>query len=169
MTDRLANLTTDNLTTWLEIEALKLGTDSQRERWAHGLLPEDEITHCARGELYRAFKYERREKIRAPKAYQAIHRGLPTCLSGGTSDDVTFATENVRELDKEQWARFSEISALADVLRTHPWIDKGGGRVECVMQSHVATCSCCKRESVQSSVSVVIDWAGRTLVREYVL
>src|SRR6185295_12666870 len=49
-----------NMIVWLELEALKLGTDNQRERYSAGLLPEDELTALARTELFTGFAGLRR-------------------------------------------------------------------------------------------------------------
>jgi len=160
----------DNFRTYLEIEAIKLGTEDQYARWRDGLLPDDELLHIARAELYKVMgPFIRREKLRSGKAYQLIHHGLPTCLKGGTTDDVIFETTDVCELEPPEWDTFTRISQATEAIKVHPWLAVSEGRVETLLSSHWATCSKCQREHVVSSVSVMIDWAGRILCREYAL
>ncbi len=165
----LDNLAGNNLRTWLEIEALKLGTDSQRERWSHNVLPEQELLQLARAELFRGFealeRWSGRDRLHLLTRLRHSHRGEPAC----SATSVSLSTEDVHELGPEPWKRLKAIHAATLGVRNHPWIIRSLAEISVESRTHVARCAACGASSSRSSTKVSIAWAGRKLVREFVL
>lgn len=153
----------------LEIEALKEGTENQRERYAAGVLPEDELTHLARAILFKGFgdlalrRWASRDRDALGR--QLKHR--PLCDQQPTHDPIMETCE-VDELSADEWRLLTRIREMAKAAALHPWLAPDG-KVEVTTSAHWATCQHCKAEAVRASAKVTIHWAGRQLVREYAL
>jgi hypothetical protein len=135
------------------------GTASQRERWAVGLLPEDELLALARDVLFAPFApFARWRKLMSS---DIVHR--QTC-NGGT---VTFSTRQPADLSAEEWAILKKITTAATagkaLFREH------GTTATVDLVEHVGSCFKCKAEVFGRSASVRLEWAGRPLSREYAL
>lgn len=152
-----------------ELEAIALGTDNQRERYAAGLLPEDELLAIARHELFKPFDGFKRWRTDS-------NRGTATSLR---PDDVKhsrdcqqrsvgFETTQAGELGHDEWVSYRQISAARDQAALHSWHQTlTAVRIE--PMTHWATCATCKGEAAKSTARISIEWAGRVLVREYAL
>ncbi len=164
----------NNIITWLETEALKLGTDNQRERWAAMLLPEDEILQLARAELYKGFeglprwntREDRREMAISMKhRYGCVHDNHGAAWAGSDRYEVA----DVAELTAKEWERLKKIQALTDALRVHPWLFRAEVVATVESHTHWLTCPGCEVEVTRSVSKVSIPWADHILVREYAL
>lgn len=160
-------LDTANLHTWLELEALKLGTDNQRERYAAQLLPEDELTALARTELFKVFGDTHRWK--AITKTEVKHSNTGHGCGGADGRHVTFETCDVGELAHDEWENLKLITQMVNLAQRHTWLVRSGGKVTIACQSHWASCATCESEVCRSSAKVSIEWAGRILTREYAL
>jgi len=136
------------------------GTDSQRERYAARLLPEDELLALARAQLFAPFaSFRRWEKLQLQDV-----RHERTC-SGGV---VAFATSPPDSLTHDEWSTFKRTLTAIDAanaghLRWH------GVTAEATLVEHVGRCSVCAAEVFGRAVNIRIEWAGRPLSREYTL
>lgn len=160
------DLRTDNIRVYLELEALKNGTEDQRERYAAGFLPEEELTQLARNVLFeplagldlRRWASRNREMLAKDLKHAADH------------SQIEYETCDVDSLSTDEWKRLKAIQAGAEIIKTHPWCDdRVGGKVEVTTAAHWATCKGCGVEAVRHSAKVTIHWAGRQLVREWSL
>lgn len=147
------------MTAYLEDAAAALGTRDQRERYAAGVLPEEELLALARAELFRRFAGLKRWAGR----YRVTMGMMLKHADGCAESDLQFETTEVSELDGSEWATLTAIRELAAVA--HPWAPE----VAVVTMTHWVTCAGCKAESSRSVAKVSMTWAGRILVREYVL
>lgn len=175
MTDKnlLNNLTEQNMTTHLEQEALKQGTENQRERWLHKVLPEEEILQLARKELFRWLDdVPRWASGDGRKDMRSAMRHDRDCVretaSGGVRN-VLFEVLGSCEMNAKEWALLKHLRELADATRLHPWLTCSSGSVKVDMCTHWAECSECYAEEIRHVAKVSITWAGRVLVREYLL
>lgn len=174
MTDKhiLSNLNEQNMVTHLEQEALKHGTDNQRERWLHKVLPEDELLQLARAELFRWLddvprwasgdgRKDMRNAMRHDKACDwRTHHVVPK---------VIFEVLSACEMNAKEWALHKHLRELGDATRLHPWLTCSGGAVKIETCVHWAECTECYAEELRHVAKVSITWAGRVLVREYLL
>lgn len=157
----------DNMAVWLETEALKLGTDNQRERWRAHLLPDDEILQLARAELFKGFANLvrwnssdiRRELTQELRGKRHEH--------GCANDRPELEVADVSELTAEQWDRYKNLGAITDALNMHPWMFRQKASATISSFTHWATCLGCGAEVCASGAKVSVPWAGRTLVREF--
>lgn len=149
-------LARDNFRLWQEAEALKLGTASQRERWAAGCLPDEELLLLVRDHLFRPFSlFERRRK-----------RAAAQCARDGA--DLRFATLDEVQLTAAQWQTVQRIRQAVHELDRHVWL-RGTGAVRASIREHRSTCPTCEATVSDYSTLVQIVWAERTLSREYAL
>lgn len=160
----------DNLITWLELEAVNLGTASQRERLIAGVLPEDELTALARTELFKGFGEFRRfaGRDRTALMFSLKHEG-PKGQCAVNQETIDLETADVTELGADEWAILKRIQGMVEAMKDHPWIHRAACQVDVVSSTHWATCRTCKAETCCSSVKVTVHWAGRELTREYAL
>lgn len=163
--------TASDLITSMEAEAVKLGDDNQRERFAAGVLPEDELLFLARNELFRPFADMRRWSSSGRSGVNltasAVHHERLCNAKDGSR--VTFETTDASELGHDEWRTLKSLQELAHVVEVHPWMRRSGGKVTIQRHTHWATCDRCKAEAFRSSAKVSIEWAGRVLTREYAL
>ena len=150
----------------LEHAAAKLGTENQRERYAAGMLPEDELLALARGELFKPFDgFKRWGKDTKVRAFDIRHRS-PCVLT--RESDINFEVTQAGELTHDEWVVYKQIGEARDYASRHAWL-AGISSVVIEPLAHFATCPACDAESTRMSAKVTIEWAGRKLVREYVL
>lgn len=166
--DILAKMRTDNIRTWLTLQALEHATEDQRQRFVQGCLPEDEILHIARAVLFKGFgafgAFERWAKSHAldqmtGELRHAVHckRNVNAHSSGPAEDLSAVEAKNL-----------AALNAVADAARMHPWLVHTGGTVTVAAFTHWLLCTC-EAESSRSSAKVTITWGERELVREYAL
>ena len=136
------------------------GTDNQRERYAVGLLPEDELLALARYELFLPFApFRRWAKLEVGDV-----RHERNC-NGGV---VTFSTCEPGSLTHDEWSLFKQITVAIDAanggaLKWH------GVTATFALVEHVGRCSVCQAEAFGRAANIRIEWAGRPLSREYAL
>jgi hypothetical protein len=164
----------ENLRTWLELEALKLGTANQRERWLAEVLPEDEMCQLARAELFKGFENLKRWAGRDGAALRALIRHRDCSLDDYSHLAVEYGIVPLHHgwpqgLSADEWNMLRKIQGLVEALKVHPWIVNGRGDVHIDCQMHSARCTRCGADKHAASAKVTISWAGRELVREYAL
>lgn len=149
--------------------ALANGTDNQRERYAAGLLPEDELLQLARPELFRQFPFLRwagsRDRDRMTRLFQ--HGKLMGRPCDRDPNALEFETCELGEITAEEWEMYKKFTTGQALTNKHHWLDSGAVRIE--PSQHWITCKQCGAETYKISVKVTIRWAGRDLVREYLL
>lgn len=171
--DVVAAMQDQNLITWLELEALKHGTENQRERHLANVLPEDELTQIARAVLFKDFGNIRRpdgtelsrwaSRNLSALGYSLKHRG-----DAHSHPHIDYEHCDLTESTADEWTTIKAVNQVAESLRHHPWLERGG-MVTVTTTTHWATCTVCQAEACKSSIKVSIAWAGRVLVREYAL
>ena len=79
-----------------------------------------------------------------------------------------FETAHATELTHDDWERYRAFQAARDKAALHSWLATSG---DVILQplTHWASCPLCEAEVCRQTVHVQIAWAGRTLVREYLL
>lgn len=164
----LANMRAGNLVTWLKFEALKLGTDNQRERFSAGALPVEELLALARGELYRPLEAWRRWGNRDLHAREVRHeRGCAR-----SHNDVTYKTiggADLPPMDADTWKHLTLLRHDVNKIAAHEWITRSQAKVEVAVMRHEARCRRCNAVAYRYSAKVAVPWADHTLVREYLL
>lgn len=152
-----------------EIAAVATGTPNQQERYAAGFLPEDELLALARAELFKPFDgFKRWAKDTRLQAKDVRHD--KTCEEHGaptSAEPIVFETCQAIELSHDEWKIYRSIGEARDTADRHDWLAPGSVTIEPL--AHFATCSVCQAEAVRMSTKVTVAWAGRRLVREYVL
>lgn len=163
-----------NRRTWLELEALKNGTDNQRERYLGNVLPYEELLALARAELFKLFTAKRWRPLSyaivTHKTACADRIDITSSLVYST-DPQAVATANT-DLDHDTWEQYRHILRTCEFLRTdHQWLIglPPLASVRSNVYRHRAVCTGCKAEVTKLSVRVVIPWAGHNLTREYAL
>lgn len=161
-------LTAQNLVTWLETEALKHGTDNQRERWGMKLLPEDELTALARTEIFAGFAELKRWKNISESLAETIIKH--SCDPFGTMS-ITFCTiAHVASLTAGEWEVYKQVQTAVDAtMNNHRWCVDADVKLAITTRSHVATCKRCSGSVSHRTALVSALWAGRVLTREYTL
>lgn len=165
----------DNLHLWQEMEALRMGTQSQRQRWQCGNLPAAEVAALAREELFRPFwAFRRRAKL---SAYAIPHpvdaHGNVTCAAGAPSSTPPVTWETLPDplaLTAPQWSAVTRLLRAVEEVRRHPWLTSClPTAVQSSIREHRGTCQACGRSVSDVAALVSVDWAGRTLSREYLV
>ena len=164
----LANMRAGNLVTWLKFEALKHGTDNQRERFKEGALPTEELLALARAELYAPLAEWRRWGNRDLHAREVRHeRGCSR-----SHNDVTYKTIGGAELppmDADTWNYLNRLRHDVNKIAAHEWVTRSQAKVEVAVTRHEARCQRCNAVAYRYSARVIVPWAEHTLVREYLL
>lgn len=155
------------------------GTPNQLERWNAGLLPEEELLSLARNLLYAPFRFPRwsvnrdrermaklaKQTLRTRSSVEFLRHG-PACTGTTITDaHLSFASCAADALTADEWTLYK----LYDVARAAVEATTGPGSVRVEPTKHWVTCGRCGGAAYKISVKVSIDWAGRTLVREYAL
>jgi len=164
--DLVERLQADNVASWQESEALK-GHPEMYQRWGHGLLPESELLDVARDELFKPMAAFPRRKRLGDTAVP--HRG--GCSYDGDPEYlVTWRTDHGPSLTRTQYARLAMREAVTQRIADHPWLRLSPRNcVTTQVRDHIGTCTVCRQSVSQRSVLVTVQWAGRTLSREYLL
>lgn len=164
-------MTPDNLTTWQELEALKLGTLNQRERWLAKLLPEDELLALARTALFAPLgEFKRWSNKRDLRAGDLTHTAsCPELVYPAHERSVRFETVPAVELGADEWDVLKAIQHAAQRIGAHPWLEHTKAAAAVESREHRATCEKCGAQAFRAVALVSVPWAGRTLTREYVL
>jgi len=162
--DLTAKIAADNLRTWLEGEVLRdHASENQRERYAAGVLPLDELANLARAVLFAPFAEAKRWSKLA--AWNVRHAPAHVV----TQDLVTYEARIGALLRGPEWDALKRINAMLDRANEHPWLVRSGQRFALELRTHTATCSVCKKTCGQPSALVSVVWADRPLSREYAL
>lgn len=182
--DPLAKLAADNLKTWLELEALKEGTDRQRDLYVRGELPEDELLTIARAVLFKGFGAFRRwaksheldamTKDLRHAVFCKLHPVKPEIVAAAVRLDVGAMVGfedsplDLRECTNVEKSNLASLQACAEAAQLHPWLARSEGTVRVEPVTHWLFCTC-EAETARSSARVIIKWGERELVREYAL
>jgi hypothetical protein len=159
----------------LETLAVRLGTTNQQERFAAGMLPEDELLALARAELFKPFELlamdgvKRWGKDTKVKISEIRHERTCEEREDASPQAILFETCQAGELKHGEWETYRRFQTTRDIAAEHPWLARVARGVLLEPLAHFATCSVCQAEASRMSVKVTIHWAGRELVREYVL
>jgi hypothetical protein len=167
-------LTHDNICVWQENEVLARGTSNQRQRWDSGCLPDNELRLLARTELFRPFSLCPRRVRKGPSAIPHPKDDLGAWLCAATAINGTIAvawkTRPDPELTETQWQSLQRLLAASDEVRRHPWMRMSQPTsVRLAIREHSGECAACRQRTAENAALVEIDWAGRTLSREYML
>lgn len=153
----------------LEALAAELGNEEQRTLFSAGRLPEEDLLTLARAELFRPLAAMPRWAGRDwSKVEQAIaHSGRCWEL---TSPEALYLhdTAPIKALTLHQWDQQAVIHRAAAEIRRHRWIQNDES-VVVVDTTNTATCHQCSGSACRHVIRVSVAWAGRSLVREYVL
>ena len=153
-------LDADNRRLWQEIQAIDDGTVSQRERWRANALPESELLALVRPTLYLPFAaFPRWRKLTLSHRAGCTARPLDGAWTVLAKQTFTVG----------QWKTLSLLKRHVQDVHRHPWMIGAGDAVRLHPRDHTGTCEACKATAHGSSVQVNIEWAGRTLTREYTL
>lgn len=147
----------------VEVDLLDtVGTPSQRDRHAAGVLPEAELLTLARDILFSPL--DRFPRFRRLGSKDVIHG--EDCVSKGDSDRETFGTSTDEiELSAEEFARLQEIKEITE-RRTVGAVPKA---TIVTIRRHYGVCDNerCPDVAARHGILVTIAWAGRDLSREY--
>jgi hypothetical protein len=161
-----------NLRMWQESEALRLGTQSQRQRWGVGCLPDEELLFISRNTLFLAFALIPRRSKMGPGAiaHPVDPDGRWTCHRPGGIPVAWSTTPSPMPLSGAEWRIVTRIHSAMEETRRHPWLrGSPSTAVRVSVRAHRGTCEICGADVHENAALVEIDWAGRTLSREYSL
>lgn len=165
----LDKLRIDNLRAYLEGEALKLASASQRIRMATEETRADEILGIARGELFKPFA----DFVKRPKRWASAVVHAADCAGPDVRWFVSRSSAaDAHGLTPEETANLRAIGMAARQTAQHEWLTRttvGSVVIDLKIQTHVGTCATCDASHVDHGVLVTIPWADRTLSREYLL
>lgn len=156
-----------NMRTWLEFEAARLGTPRQLEDYSKGRLGEGDLRRLAREHLFAPFRDLPRW---TPMGWRDV-----THVRAGCIGSVTFEASNVGGAQIPDVALYRRtqligaIGALSIEAGRHQWLLRSGEGFSVALRNHVATCTACGAREVRSSALVSVEWASRTLSREFAL
>jgi hypothetical protein len=167
--DPLAKLRADNIRTYLEHEAVKLGTEEQGKRYSQGRLPEEEILALARAALFAPFNAFERWSLshEKPKMIRQVRHAVGCVPEQREYEHVvnSFATD----LTAVEEQNLAALRAGVEVAVMHPWIVNTGGSVAVSVLTHWISCTTCDGDYARTSAKVTVSWGERELVREYAL
>ncbi len=167
-----------------ELEALAVnsrGDPNQKERFAAGLLPEDEVLTLVRRELFRAFEVLplKRWHLSKNRSEMLLHfKHDRSCMQARSGRSFTYETTELGEATAEQWDVLQQVRRAATKTTEHPWLTKQQlppspvrtwPTLHLEQLAHWVTCQQCDAEESRAFVKITIYWAGRELVREYAL
>ena len=161
-----------NLRVWQETEALRQGTQSQRQRWGVGCLPDEELLFLSRNTLFQPFSLIPRRAKMGPSAiaHPTGDDGRWTCQRPGGVPITWSTTPSPMPLSGPEWRVVGRIHAAMDEARKHPWLrGSPANAVRVALRAHRGACDICGGDVHENAALVEIDWAGRTLSREYSL
>jgi hypothetical protein len=174
----------DNLRLWQECEVATLVGPSAKQRWATGGMSSHELCLIAREVLFMPFSTHTltgaamRRRSRTMTASAIPHptddTGRWTCVPGFTGTapvqiPVRWSTDRSPILTPSQAATMElVIQAMTEVNR-HPWLAHTPVGASAEARIHRGVCMGCQRQAEEVSALVSVQWAGRTLSREYYL
>lgn len=161
----------NDLRVWQEREAITRATESQRERWLSGTLPQDELLVLARHELFGPFarfaRFQRLTPLDIPHPRTDAGGGGRVCVDG-TEIPIAWESRDNPPLSADEWAMVRRIKTAAKIASEHRWLSVAlTTSVRVTLRSHVGTCKRCRGTAEVHSALVSILWAGHTLSREY--
>lgn len=173
MSDLITTLHRNNLIFWQESVVIeRMATPEQRERWVHGTLPVVDLLHLARTELFRVFAgFVKRQALQPWDIPHPRTGGGWACATYGEDLDtkVQWQTREAEPTTLE-WMTLMRIRSVATGLATtHPWLAQTESPVTVNPREHRGVCQVCGRDVSHRSALMSIQWAGRTLSREYLL
>lgn len=165
----LDKLRIDNIREYLEGEAMRLASATQRQRMTSESTRAEEVIAIARAELFRPFA----DFIVRPKRWANSVVHSKHCQGPDVSWDSTkMPADAATGLTPSERATLAKIMEGAARVAQHEWLVKtteGSVVLDLKVQTHVGQCNACKAAHVDQGVLVTIPWAGRTLSREYLL
>lgn len=153
----------------LEHAAVAGGTTTQRERFAAGDLPEDELVALAHKVVFRLF--DGFERWSTSKVHNAVYMGFKH-RTGCATPTVDSEHSEIAAMTTEEWRIFGEITKHASLTAAFPEVGCPASTappVAVTATRHRWSCPTCKQAVDRASAKVTIHWAGRELVREYKL
>jgi hypothetical protein len=149
-----------------ELEALAIATGSpnQRERFAAGVLPEDELLALARVQLFKEFAFPRWTAHREHERMKRELKHKPTC---GVAPQYKLEACDLDSMTADEWRLFKLFTIAAGKSAQHMWLKPNAVSIDPV--AHFVECASCGAEDARTSIKISIHWAGRILVREYAL
>lgn len=171
-------LRTTNMRTWLEFEAAKLGTERQLQDYSKGKLPEGDLRRLARDHLFAPFRDMPRW---VPMGWRDVTHKSIGCV-GSATFEVSDAWRRVEGMANAMPfvealkhasipgdARARKIGELTIEAGRHQWCLRSGEGFSVAIRNHVATCTACGAREARLSALVSVEWASRTLSREFAL
>lgn len=156
-------LRTTNMRTWLEFEAAKLGTERQLRDYSLGMLHESDLRRLARDHLFAPFRDMPRWSPMG--ARDVTHKSIG-CV-GYVEFEVTDVWLALDLAHRDSRAR--KIGELTIEAGRHQWLLRSGEGFSVAIRNHVATCTACGAREARKSALVSVEWASRTLSREFAL
>jgi hypothetical protein len=158
-----------NLAYWQEAEAIRHGTARQHQLWDQAALPDHELTDIAREILFAPFRPFRR---RVRMGSMAVHAGHVTSMSTApctTAISWTSIPCELSSLARWELATLNRIIETSQKASEHPWLRPAVHNFSVEVRQHVGVCQSCDCSASDASALVSVQWAGRTLSREYAL
>lgn len=169
--DLITNLHRDNLSYWQESIAVdKHATPRQQSLWSKGALPDSELLDIARRELFQGLtSFVKRRRL---EVWHIPHPRTPLgWICADYLDAESMVEWETREADPTtvEWMTLLRIRQATYTLTEHPWLARSANPVTVDVREHCGTCNVCGRTVSNRSALVSVQWAGRTLSREYLL
>ena len=146
------------------------GSASQRERFAAGVLPEDEIRALIRAEIFAPLEGERGDTFSAFTSQPRYVKLKPSdVLHGddcyGEAEDVVFEAEDVVGLRAAEYEHYKVLEKIAAQT-----VEAGrASSVVLQQRKHEATCRTCSGEATRYGVLITYTVHGEQFSREYAL
>lgn len=157
-----ASLREVNIAFWQESEAVRHGTPRQYQLWELGALPDQQITDIAREVLFAPFvRFPRRVRMGA----SSVHRDR-SCDGAISWSSQACPLAGLASWELEPLRGLIEAAGSAS---EHPWLAVGGHNFLVQPRQHTGSCERCPRQAIDVSAMVSVQWAGRTISREYAL
>lgn len=163
----------DDRARWQTLMAVGDGTPSQRQRYACGVLPEEELLTIVRRELWVPFvAFEQRRRMSAwsiphPKSSDGSVRCAAASVREGIGDtpSTTWRTRNLDgTMTDGEWRAVNVMRDAANEIGRHPWMCGTSPRL--TLHETIGTCDLCSGRVSSRFARVELDWAGRTLSKE---
>lgn len=152
-----------NLAYWQESEAIRHGTAREHQLWDQAALPDHDLTRIAREVLFAPFAPIRR---RVRMGTNAVHAVTSPCTGPIGWASKPCPLTQLASWELETLGKVIEIAAQAS---EHPWLAPSIHNFSVEARQNVGICERCSRDASDTSALVSIQWAGRTLSREYAL
>jgi hypothetical protein len=170
-----------NMRTWLEFEAARLGTPRQLEDYSKGRLGEGDLRRLAREHLFAPFRDLPRW---TPMGWRDVTHVRAGCIGTVTFDVVADGDGYMHGYSRVPSSacanhdsvvvcsctqRGRKIGELTIEAGRHQWLLRSGEGFSVAVRNHIATCTACGAREVRLSSLVSVEWASRTLSREFAL